>query len=297
MYAIIQEFTNSLIADEKSKCTVASYESDLRDFARFSENVLHKELADIKYSDLRKWMNELEDRGLSAQTRSRKVVSIRSFFRYLCKMDYIHGKNPADELEGPKLPKKQPKVISTGEASSLLECSKSKNFERQTAFRDYTIIATLLYTGIRREELTNVLLKDVSLIDGTILIHGKGNKERMVYINENFRPILAEYISTYRKLFNTADESEYLFPSKKSVQLNIHTVNRIVNKAMENANIKEAGVSAHILRKRFATSVFMSTHDIATTSKLLGHSSPTTTMRYVLIDDTTMRKAASAVNF
>lgn len=297
MYAIIHEFIDSLIADEKSKCTVASYESDLRDFARFSANVLHKELVDIKYSDLRKWMNELEDRGLSAQTRSRKVVSIRSFFRYLSKMDYIHGKNPADELEGPKLPKKQPKVISMGEASSLLECSKIKNFERQTAFRDYTIIATLLYTGIRREELTNVLLKDVSLIDGTILIHGKGNKERMVYINENFRPILAEYISTYRKLFNTADESEYLFPSKKSVQLNIHTVNRIVNKAMENANIKEAGVSAHILRKRFATSVFMSTHDIATTSKLLGHSSPTTTMRYVLIDDTTMRQAASAVNF
>lgn len=297
MYAIIHEFINSLVADEKSKCTISAYKSDLRDFARFSENVLHKGLPDIKYSDLRKWMNDLENRGLSAQTRARKAVSIRSFFRYLSKMDYIHGKNPADELEAPKLPKKQPKVISMGEASSLLECSKTNGFERQTAFRDYTIMAMFLYTGIRREELTNVLLKDVSLIDGTILIHGKGNKERMVYINENFRPILSEYLSVYRKFFKTADDSQYLFPSKKREQLNIHTVNRIVNKAMENANIKEAGVSAHILRKRFATSVFMSTHDIATTSKLLGHSSPTTTMRYVLIDDTTMRQAASAVNF
>lgn len=297
MNTIIQEFVNSLVADGKSKCTVSSYKSDLNDFIRFSETVLHKELLNVKYSDLRKWLNSLESKGLSAQTRARKITSIRSFFRYLSKMDYIRGKNPADGLESPKLPKRQPKVISTWDASYLLDCSKSIHFERQTTFRDYTIIAMFLYTGIRREELTNVRLNDVNLEEGTILIHGKGNKERTVYINENFRPILIEYLNIYRKRFKTADESKYLFPSKKCAQLDIHSVNKIVNKAMSNANIKEAGTSAHILRKRFATSVFMNTHDIATTSKLLGHSSPTTTMRYVAIDDGTMRQAASEVNF
>lgn len=293
----IQEFLSSLLADEKSEHTVASYQSDLRDFSGFAQCVLQKDLRDIKYSDLRQWLNSLEKRGLSAQTRSRKITSIRSFFKYLSKMDYIQGKNPTDGLESPKLPKKQPKVISATEASVLLKTSRDTDCDKLTSYRDYTIMAMFLYTGIRREELTNIRLLDVSMEENTILIHGKGNKERVVYINDNFRPILSEYLLNYRNLFKTAIISEYLFPSIKRDKLNVHTVNRIVNKTMEHANIKEYGISAHILRKRFATSVFMGTRDIATTSKLLGHSSPTTTMRYVLIDETTMRQAVSAVNF
>lgn len=294
---MIREFLDSLAVDERSVHTMDSYHSDLKDFTRFAVTVLEKDLFDIKYIDLRKWLNSLEARGLSAQTRSRKVVSIRSFFRYLSKMDYIDGKNPAENLEAPKLPKKQPKVISSTEASKLLQTSRDTNCDKITSYRDYTIMAMFLYTGIRREELTNVKMSDISMENGTILIHGKGNKERIVYINDNFRPTLEEYLGYYRKMIKTAEESEYLFPSSKRDRLDVHTVNRIVNKAMENANIKELGVSAHILRKRFATSVFMSTRDIATTSKLLGHSSPTTTMRYVVVDESTMRQAASVVNF
>lgn len=297
MFDYIQEFTDSLVADEKSKHTIESYESDINEFCHYAAIVLQKDVLQIKYADLRKWMNHLEARGLSAQTRSRKVTSVRSFFRYLSKMDYIEGKNPADDLEAPKLPKKQPKVITPGEASALLKCSRDIDCNKVNSYRDYTIMATFLYTGIRREELTNVKVADVNMDDGTILIHGKGNKERTVYINDNFRPILSEYLNYYRGMIKTASESEYLFPSQKRDQIDPHTVNRVVNKVMENANIKQSGVSAHVLRKRFATSVFMNTRDIATTSKLLGHSSPTTTMRYVLIDESTMREAAAVVNF
>lgn len=297
MYNIIQEFVNSLIADGKSKCTVSSYELDVKEFARFSATILQKRIEDIKYTDLRKWVNNLESRGLSAQTRARKVTSIRSFFQYLSKMDYIHSKNPADQLESPKLPKKQPKVISSGEASCLLQCSKDGDFEKVTVFRDYTVMAMFLYTGIRREELTMIKLMDVNLENNTILIHGKGNKERVVYINDALHSVLSEYLMSYRNLLKTANISKYLFPSIKSEKLCVSSVNNIVNKAMDKAGIKEYGISAHILRKRFATTVFSNTGDIATTSMLLGHSSPTVTMRYVRIKEDTMRKATKNINF
>lgn len=129
------------------------------------------------------------------------------------------------------------------------------------------------------------------------MIHGKGAKERYVYINATLMAILSEYLAVYRDKIKTAETSKYLFPTNKAQKMDCHTVNNVVNKAFELAGIKEKGISAHILRKRFATSVFQSTDDIATTSKLLGHSSPTVTMRYIVIDENNMRNAANAVNF
>lgn len=297
MEALVKGFIDTLTADGKSACTVKSYRLDLGDFAEYvSENGLN--VLEMRYSDLRIWMNSLENRNLSAATRARKVSVVKALFKYLAKMELIE-RNPAESLEAPKLPKKQPKVISLGDAKGLLSGIDYTDEEHKhmTCFRDYAIIATFLLTGVRREELVNIKLSDVSLDDGTILINGKGNKERMVYINDTLHAILAEYIGYHREVFKTAQESKYLFPSIKAEKMNPSTVNRVVNKAFEAEGIKEQGVGAHILRKRFATTVFANTGDIATTSKMLGHSSPTVTMQYVVIDEAKMRNAANAVNF
>lgn len=296
MYELVKEFISTMEADGKSKFTVTAYASDLKEFSEFSEETLKKEPKDMKYSDLRQWVNNLEKYGLSATTKARKISTIKSFFRYLSKMDYIEGKNPAENLESPKIPKKQPKVIGTDDARELLKCAEEAEPTHMTCFRDYTIVAVFLYTGIRREELSNIKLQDVDMKNQTILIHGKGNKERTVYINDTLNSILSEYLNCYRDVFKPAEESPYLFPSKKREKLCVNSVNKIVNKAMENANIKERGISAHILRKWFATTVFANTKDIATASKLLGHSSPTVTMRYVSIDESTMRNATCMVS-
>ncbi len=300
MKDMINSFIASLQADGKSKCTIVSYSSDLKEFSRFVSETIKKPVQEIKYSDLRQWANALEDLGLSPSSRARKISSIKSFFSYLCEMEYIEGKNPADSLHPPKMPKKQPKVISMENAKGLLVCAKAGDISSNntiTTFRDYAVIATLLFTGIRREELTNIMLDDVDMEGGTILIHGKGDKERSVFINDTLRPILSEYLFANRKVFKTAESSKYLFPSTQHEKLSVRMVNMIVNKAMENAGIKESGTSAHILRKWFATTVFANTGDIATTSKLLGHSSPTVTMRYVKIDEEAMRNATAVVGF
>lgn len=292
MRDMIDGFIASLIADGKSKCTVSAYTSDLKAFAEFFKD---KQVQEIKPIDLRRWANNLEDAGLSASSRARKISCVKSFFSYLQEMEYI-DRNHAASLKTPKQPKKQPKVISAMDARRLLD-GIMDNGRNKTWFLDYTIIATFLFTGIRREELTNITLDDVDMENSTILIHGKGDKERKVFINENLRPVLAEYMMCHRNKIKTSADSEYLFPSSKSEKMCVRSVNNIVDKAMEYADIKEKRLGAHAFRKWFATTAFSGTGDIATVSKLLGHSSPTVTMRYVNIGEDTMRRAAASVGF
>lgn len=290
---LVSKFIESARADGKSVCTLEAYQVDLNGFfIYFSE----KDLNEIRYAELRNWVNHMEETGLSASTRARKISSVKAFYRYLAKMEIV-DKNPAELLDTPKQEKKQPVVISNDEASDLLFHARNDGGNDMIWFRDYSIIATFLFTGIRREELTNISMNDIDLSKDTILIHGKGNKQRIVYINEMLHAILSEYLSEYRGKMEKAKFSKYLFPSLKADKMCVSTVNNIVNKFFESAGIKKAGISAHILRKRFATSAFQATHDIATVSNLLGHSSPTVTMRYVQMDEDSMRNAAMAVSF
>lgn len=289
----INKFIESMKADGKSPCTLEAYRIDLNGFSSYFSG---KNINEIKYAELRTWMNYMEDTGLSAGSRARKISSVKSFYRYLTKMEIV-DRNPADGLESPKQEKKQPVVITNEQASDLLFHARNDGGNDLIWFRDYSIIAVFLLTGIRREELTNITMNDIDLKHDTILIHGKGNKQRIVYINEMLHAILSEYISEYRGKMEKATWSKYLFPSLKADKMCVSTVNNIVNKFFESAGIKKAGISAHILRKRFATSAFQATHDIATVSNLLGHSSPTVTMRYVQMDEDSMRNAAMAVSF
>lgn len=289
----IDSFIDSLKADGKSKCTIESYRLDLNKFAEFFTD---KNIKDIRYADLRDWVNNMEENGLSASSRARHISSVKSFFRYLMKMEVIDN-NPSNVLDAPKIEKKQPIVISNEDASELLFQARNNAGNDAVWFRDYTILATFLFTGVRREELTNIKLEDVDLKKNKVLIHGKGSKQRYVYVNDILNSILAEYIGFHRGKIGMAKNSEYLFPSTKRDKMCLATVNNIANAMMEKIGIKKQGVSVHILRKRFATSAFEATHDIATVSKLLGHSSPTVTTRYVVMGEDDMKNAAMAVSF
>lgn len=292
MKDLIEGYLKSLKADGKSKHTIENYGRDLQRFARYFEGV---SVESIDYPMMRNWANSMAEEGLKAGTRARMISTVRSFYRYLYRLGIVI-QSPAEALERPKIEAVCPVVISGEEAHDLIENTK---FSRSDLLwnRDYTIMSMFLYTGIRREELTNIKLCDVDLEKKVILIHGKGCKQRIVVINSKLFPVLKDYIQYYRKRIITAGESDYLFPSIKSVKMAVNSVNHVVNKAMEETGIKKKGVSAHVLRKRFATTVFDKTGDIGITSKMLGHSSPTVTMRYVVMEENQMRKAAESLDF
>lgn len=295
MNELVDGFVSYLTAAGKSIHTVNAYKLDIDGFVKYLEDT-GKELKELRHADLIVWTGYMEKQGLSAATRSRKISTVKSFFRYLLKIEYII-RNPTEGLEKPKLSKKAPKVISTDSAKDLLLHSYWSDEKDNIKFRNYTIIAMFLFTGIRREELSNIKLSDIDKSGKTILIHGKGDKERTVYVNDSLYLIIQEYINGHRGRLKCATDSEYLFVSTKGEKLAVNSINNVVNKIMESVGIKEKGISAHILRKRFATTAFDNTRDIATVSKLLGHSSPTVTMRYVSIDERTLRNVTSAVHF
>lgn len=289
MKKMLVSFQSYMKSKGRSKQTIQAYSGDLREFIEYADSI-QKTANQIAFRDLQSWMEKLEKRGLSASSRARKVSSLKSFFTYLLKIDEIE-KNPAELLEKPHVPVKKPEVISRDSARNLLSNSIENINESFNSFRDYTIVAMFLYTGIRREELTNIKLSDISEKDGTILIHGKGYKERIVYIFEDFRPILSEYLNVYRKKYRYERESEYLFLSQKSKKLHPATINDIVNKAFETAGIKKSGVSAHVLRKCFATTLYNDGQtEITMVAEALGHSSTDVTRRYVGISGEAIRK-------
>lgn len=292
MVAMINEFLESMKADGKSKCTVENYRCDLMAFAKW----LEKSVEEVKFADLRRWANNLNESGLKEKSRARKISSIRSFFKFLYKMEYIE-KNPAEMLETPKAEKQEPKVISEQSASEIIFQAKNSNCKYNTYMRDLCIVATFLYTGVRREELTNIKLSDIDLEEGKILIHGKGKKQRKVYINDELRCILVEYMNGHRKLLKHHDTSEYLFLSNQSEKISVRAVNDVVDKMMGRAGCKEKGVSCHQLRKRMATSVFKNSGNIVFVQKILGHSSPTVTQRYVSCDETSISNAARSISY
>lgn len=293
MERYVDKFLNSMKVDGASKCTIKAYGRDLSSFCKFFDG---RSVEDLTYSDIRDWANNLEESGLSATTRARNTSSVKSFFRYLVNMGVLI-RNPTELLSSPKIEKKQPVVITSEQAVSVLFHAKNDGSNEQTWFRDYTVIAVLLYTGVRREELTNIRISDVDLDLDHILIHGKGNKQRTVYFNDVLHAVLGEYLHVYRSFLKKSVTSDYLFPSMKSDKLSVRQVNNIVDKFLDEAGAKKRGLSVHALRKRFATTLFQKTHDIALTSKMLGHSSPTVTMRYVNMDEDVMRNAAMSITF
>lgn len=293
MKQLIESFISAMEADGKSNCTVTNYRNDLNQLSEFFRLT---DVSSIKYSDLRNFVNDMVKRGLSSSTRARKISAAKSFFRYLTKMDIIE-KNPAEFLETPKLPKKEPKVINTDETVEVLECSKNTSDAENISFRDYTMISLFLFTGIRRGELVDIRLTDVNMDNREILIHGKGNKERKVFISNELYPTLKIYLEEYRDTFFKAKECEYLFISKRGNKISLRQMNNIIDNIFRMAEIKEDGLSVHALRKRFATTLFENTRDIATVSKILGHSSPAVTMRYVAFNEDNIRKAVDTIKF
>ena len=276
-----------------SGATIAAYSSDLREFCTvmgFTDCVKEITLHDVETV----YIANLVASGNCAASRSRKLSSVRMFYKWAVKNGIVQN-NPVAEIEMPKIEKKTVKAMSFNEVEQVLD--EAKKDSRENSFRDLAILSLMFSTGIRRAELTEIKLSDLNLEESLIVIHGKGNKDRLAYFNDTTRAIMSEYINVHRKFYKTHEKSDYLFVSERGSKLCLSTVNRIVNRYLELAGIKNKGFTVHSTRKAFATAVYENTGDIFAVQQLLGHSSPATTQRYVGIAESRKRMAAMTVNF
>ncbi len=251
-------------------------QTDITDLnLRFLKNI---ELTDL-YEYLDYLTNICSDKPT---TRARKIAALKSFFNFMTYKQKALDKNPAVELETPKLSKRLPKYLSLDESVSLLNSIEGKNEKR-----DICIITIFLNCGLRLSELVAINFKDIR--DDTLHVIGKGDKERSVYLNNACQKALKEYIAVRPK---DVKDHDALFISERGTRIGKRTVEMMVKKYITLAGLDPKKYSPHKLRHTAATLMHKyGGVDIRSLQQILGHESISTTEIYTHIDSEQVKEA------
>lgn len=285
-----------------SELSVLEYASDLRTFFRYisklkglysmdtDDDKIDISLLDISFmknvqlTDAYQFLIYCKDvRKNNEATRARRVISIRRFYSYLTDNLGLLDVNPMKNLDIPKIKKSLPKYLTLEESEKLLSVIDGKYKER-----DYAIITLFLNCGMRLSELVSINYTDIKS-DGTIIITGKGNKERKVYLNTACLQALADY----RKVRpNDGVKDRALFLSSRNQRISKRSVQQIVEKYLEKAGLGGRGLSVHKLRHTAATLMYQHGNaDLLLLKEILGHENLGTTEIYTHISNDATRKA------
>lgn len=259
-----------------SKHTVSAYTRDLEMFQEFLNEEHDSELIEnVNYSEIRQWIVELVNSGVSNRTINRKVSSLNAYYKFLQKAQKIET-NPLRKHKALKVGKKVQLPFSEDELKRVLE--ESIEVEGFESARDKLIIELFYATGIRRIELVNMKLSDVDFSKKQIKVLGKRNKERYMPLLSSLVKSFDTYVD-YRNSLSTIRDKEYLFLTKKGVKIYEMLVYRIINKYFSIASSK-AKCSPHVLRHSFATHLLNEGADLNAVKELLGHTSLAATQVY-----------------
>lgn len=264
--------------------TVNSYEKDIIEYKTFL-NINNINYKDIKYDETLEYIKFLNDRNNSKTSVSRKLSSLRSFYKYLV-LNNICDKNIFLLVSSPKKDKKIPKYINYNNLEEIFEVPNINTKEGQ---RERLIIEILYGCGIRISEFINIRLKDIDHSNRTILVYGKGSKERIVSYGEYAKEILDLYIKNGRNQFLDGVKSEYLVVGNKKEKLTSRRIEQIIDKLIEKTSIK-MNITPHMFRHTFATHLLDQGCDLLVVQELLGHASLATTEIYTHVSNEHLRE-------
>ena len=273
MNKYIEQFRDSLKAEhDASPHTLKAYAEDLKEFSSFTE----KKPQDIDNLDIRGFLASLHHRKLKKSSISRKLATIRSFFKYLHKEGYVK-KNPAKLVSSPKIPKSLPRFLTIDETFALMEAAKGDTFQ---ATRDKSILEFLYSSGLRVSELTMLNINDFDIKESLIRVKGKGKKERIIPIGSKAMEAIKNYLS---ERISLKKKSQALFLNNRGGRLTQRSIRRILIKYARMIALK-GSLSPHVLRHTFATHLLHGGADLRSIQELLGHSSLSTTQKYTHVD-------------
>lgn len=276
MEGYVTEFINYLAVERGlAQNTLESYGRDLRQFHSYLQNSQMDLLKDSSRNTILNYLNSLQTKGRAVSTISRNLAAIKSFYQYLVRERYLE-KDPAANLESPKLEKKLPRILTIQEVEELL---KQPNAFLPTGLRDKAMLELLYATGIRVSELISLNISDVNLDMGYIKCFGKGSKERIVPLGSIAAKCVQEYTNKGRnKLVRTYEESA-LFVNHHGNRLTRQGFWKIIKKYAQEANIIKE-ITPHTLRHSFATHLLENGADLRSVQEMLGHADISTTQIY-----------------
>ncbi len=278
----LSNFINYLQATKNlSPKTLTAYKSDLNQFLAFEENIFHPDIC--SYVSYLKINSDLKDSSIR-----RKIISLKIFYDYLLNQEKITA-SPFSRLRFKfKQERKLPKTLSVNEISKILNCFNLDRtlltaFAKKEYIRDAALIDLLISTGIRIGEAAAMTLDDVITSERTLLIHGKGRKQRLIYISSSVTWERLKDLIKERK--NT--ECRHLFVNRNGTPISIHGIEDIYRKYAKKAQINPKS-TPHYLRHTFATNLLANGADLRSVQEILGHTSVATTQIYTEV--TTNRK-------
>ncbi len=225
--------------------------------------------------------------------KARKLSAIKAFYKYLTQKKGIVEVNPAANIESPKKRKTLPKHLTLEESIDLLEAVKGDDSSKNRD-RDFAIITLFLNTGMRLSELVGISLPDIDRELRSLRVIGKGNKERIVYLNDACRAALADYLPV-RAAHPVKNKGENaLFLSAQGKRINIKTVQWLVGKYLGAAGLEYKHFSTHKLRHTAATLMYQSGQvDVRVLKEILGHEQLNTTQIYTHVSNEGMEEAVA----
>lgn len=230
-----------------------------------------------------------EERQNGAASRARKTSTLRIFFKYLSVQTHQLETNPAELLESPKVKQSLPKHLTLEDSLELLNSVDGANKER-----DFCILTLFLNCGLRLAELCALNLSSISSED-TLTVIGKGNKERIVYLNSACVNAIKSYLALRPNEGVKVNDKNALFISRNKKRISNKTVQHIVKTYLEKSGLGDMGYSTHKLRHTAATLMYQHGNvDIRVLKDILGHANLGTTQIYTHVSDTQIKKAVDS---
>lgn len=309
---LVREFASyKAVIQNASEKTISEYLLDLRTFFRFmlarERNIDYEsedfEKIDVSIVDIDYIRNITQEdiyeflmyadgtRKNLAAAKARKLSALKGFFKYLHVKRMMIDENPVINIESPKQKESLPKFLSIEESLLLLEAVKNDR-ESKSRIRDYAIITLFLNCGMRVSELVGINLNDVDREFRSVTVTGKGNKQRIIYLNSACRAALSDYYLERTGVTHAKANSPAMFLSNREQRISVKTVQWLVYKYLELAGLESKHYSVHKLRHTAATLMYQTGQvDVRVLKDILGHEQLNTTQIYTHVSNKNMEQA------
>ncbi len=287
----LEGFLEMLLTERgAAKNTLEGYRRDLVDFESFIAR-RGRNFKTTCATDIQAYLKFLDDTGLKATTQARRLSAIRQLFSYLLGEDIRHD-DPALNIDSPRAGRRLPKYLTEAEVDNLLAAAEGDAPDKKRLF---SLLHLLYATGLRVSELVSLPYPALRDQDRFLIVRGKGNKERLVPVNQASRDAVAEYLRVRESFCPDGSHSKWLYPSRGGQGfLTRQRLGQLLKELAIEAGIDPAKVSPHVMRHAFASHLLAHGADLRSLQKMLGHSDISTTQIYTHVLQERLKEIVTA---